>query len=135
MLPTTTNLSQSTASQHTNHYKLPDTAEGNEDLTCMCNMHCGRPLLADHQKDLLTPTVYWPMVESSLGIVGACLPLLRPIFTDKPAKNIFSSLRAMMSRSSLRSDSANTESLEFAKLEAGDFRAPQIHKFKGGQVL
>lgn len=31
---------------------------------------------------LLTPTVYWPMVESSLGIVGACLPLLRPLFTD-----------------------------------------------------
>lgn len=30
---------------------------------------------------LYTPTVYWPMVESSLGIVGACLPLLRPLFS------------------------------------------------------
>ena len=30
--------------------------------------------------DLLTPTMYWPMVEASLGIVGACLPLMRPIF-------------------------------------------------------
>lgn len=27
-----------------------------------------------------TPLVYWPMVESSLGIVGACLPMLRPLF-------------------------------------------------------
>lgn len=27
-----------------------------------------------------TPFVYWPMVESSLGIIGACLPLLRPLF-------------------------------------------------------
>ncbi|MCJ1277743.1 hypothetical protein MMC21_005557 [Puttea exsequens] len=29
--------------------------------------------------DLLSPTVYWPMIESSLGITGACLPLLKPI--------------------------------------------------------
>ena len=28
----------------------------------------------------MTPTMYWPMVEASLGIVGACLPLMRPIF-------------------------------------------------------
>lgn len=27
-----------------------------------------------------TPLIYWPMVESSLGIIGACLPLLRPLF-------------------------------------------------------
>ncbi|KAL8832109.1 MAG: hypothetical protein Q9191_000466 [Dirinaria sp. TL-2023a] len=27
-----------------------------------------------------TPMVYWPMVESSLGIIGACLPLMRPLF-------------------------------------------------------
>ncbi|CAD6573399.1 MAG: hypothetical protein ASARMPREDX12_006011 [Alectoria sarmentosa] len=27
-----------------------------------------------------TPIVYWAMVESSLGIVGACLPMLRPLF-------------------------------------------------------
>lgn len=30
--------------------------------------------------DMNTPLVYWPMVESSLGIVGACLPMLRPLF-------------------------------------------------------
>ena len=33
-------------------------------------------------KDMFTPTLYWPMVESSLGIVGACLPLLRPIISE-----------------------------------------------------
>lgn len=75
------------------------------------------------------------MVESSLGVVGACLPLLRPIFTDTPAKNIFSSLRAMMSPSSNRSSSANTESLEYAKMEVGGFRAPRSHKFEGGQTV
>ena len=30
-----------------------------------------------------TPIVYWPMIESGLGIVGACLPLLRPLFAGK----------------------------------------------------
>lgn len=76
--------------------------------------------------DLLTPTVYWPMVESSLGIVGACLPLLRPIFTDTRAKNIFSSLRTMLSRPS------SPESLEYAKAEAGGIETPPTpHKFEG----
>ena len=30
--------------------------------------------------DLLTPTLYWPMVEASLGVVGACLRSMLPIF-------------------------------------------------------
>ena len=30
-----------------------------------------------------SPLVYWAMIESSLGIVGACLPMLRPLFTRK----------------------------------------------------
>ena len=32
---------------------------------------------------MYTPLVYWPMIESSLGIVGACLPMLRPLFTRR----------------------------------------------------
>ena len=34
------------------------------------------------------------MIESSLGIVGACLPLLKPIFVGISTQNIFSSLRS-----------------------------------------
>ena len=30
--------------------------------------------------DLLTPGLYWPMVEAALGVVSACLPSMRPIF-------------------------------------------------------
>ena len=33
--------------------------------------------------DLNSPLVFWPMIESSLGIVSACLPMLRPLFTPK----------------------------------------------------
>ncbi|KAF6233129.1 hypothetical protein HO173_008673 [Letharia columbiana] len=95
-----------------------DTAVGDEDLTY-----------------LLTPTVYWPMVESSLGIVGACLPLLRPVFTDSPAKSIFSSLRAMISLSSLRSNDARKPSGDYDKLEAGNVGASQNSLVDGAQVV
>ena len=71
------------------------------------------------------------MVESSLGIVGACLPLLRPIFTDTPARDTFSSLRAMMSLSSLRGNNAKTPSQDYDKLETGSVRAPQEHFVDG----
>ncbi|KAK4692115.1 hypothetical protein P7C71_g5025, partial [Lecanoromycetidae sp. Uapishka_2] len=46
---------------------------------------------------LLTPIVYWPMVESSLGIVGACLPSMRPVVTD----GFVGSLWTMLSSSSI----------------------------------
>ena len=72
------------------------------------------------------------MVESSLGILGACLPLLRPILTDTRAKNMFSSLRNILSRSS---GSARTESLEDAKLEAGGMQTPQSHKFEEARIV
>ena len=84
--------------------------------------------------DLLTPTVYWPMVESSLGIVGASLPLLRPIFTDLPAKNIFSSIRAMMSRSSRRTNIADSPRPDYSDLEAGGVATPR-EKFEESQML
>ena len=75
------------------------------------------------------------MVESSLGIVGACLPLLRPIFTDSPAKSIFSSLRTMISLSYLRSIHTNTPSQDYDKLEAGNVRVLQDHASKGVQMV
>lgn len=84
---------------------------------------------------LLTPTIYWPMVESSLGIVGACLPLLRPIFTDTRAKNLSSSLRAIMSRPSVRSGSANTETKEFVKFDAGGMGVGRVEKIEVAEMV
>lgn len=72
------------------------------------------------------------MVESSLGIVGACLPLLRPIVTDTRAKNLFSSLRTMLLVSSSRPSSRMTESLEEAKMEAG---SPRSVKWEGREMM
>ena len=92
-------------------------------------------ILTHHEQDLLTPTIYWPMVESSLGIVGACLPLLRPILTDTGAKSIFSSLHTMLSRSSNRSNSANVEAVEYAKMEARGFQTPRVHSFENVEMV
>ena len=124
--------SNSSYLSHTDPCGFSDTAAGDEDLTCkFLSLPQSNRDLADLTIDLLTPTVYWPMVESSLGIVGACLPLLRPIFTDTRAKNIFSSLRTILSRPPSPSSSARTESLEYAKKEAGGIETPTTsHKFE-----
>ncbi|CAF9930843.1 hypothetical protein IMSHALPRED_008293 [Imshaugia aleurites] len=55
---------------------------------------------------ILTPTLYWPMVESSLGVVGACLPSMRPIFRDFSLDNLARSIRSirhLISSSKIRS--------------------------------
>lgn len=118
-------------SQYTDPYQRLDTAAGDVDVTCTCYYTPAEKSFADQNKDLLTPTVYWPMVESSLGVVGACLPLLRPIFTDTSAKSIFSSLRTMLSLSSFRSDSTNAPSQDYYRLEAGNIQTPQSQSVDG----
>lgn len=75
------------------------------------------------------------MIESSLGIVGACLPLLRPILTDTRVKSIFSSLRTILSRSSSLSNSANVKAMEYAKMEARGFRTPQVHTIENVDMV
>ena len=50
---------------------------------------------------MFTPTLYWPMVESSLGVVGACLPLLRPVFTHFPIERVRRSVQEIVSLTSV----------------------------------
>lgn len=45
-----------------------------------------------------TPGVLWPMVESALGIVGACLPLLRPLFAGTSTQGFMRNLRSVAIR-------------------------------------
>lgn len=52
---------------------------------------------------ILTPTLYWPMVESSLGVVGACLPSMRPIFKDISLESVVRRVRSFVSISSIGS--------------------------------
>ncbi|CAF9939787.1 MAG: hypothetical protein ALECFALPRED_008288 [Alectoria fallacina] len=66
---------------------------------------------------LFTPTLYWPMVESSLGIVGACLPLFRPVISKlSPVRSI----REIISFPSMSITSSKKASTDARKLEDGD---------------
>ena len=53
--------------------------------------------------DYLTPIVYWPMIEASLGIVAACLPTLRPMFATWSVDSVLDRLRSGISLPSKRS--------------------------------
>ena len=77
------------------------------DLSCKLlrrSQRCTLPY-ANHRKiDMLTPTLYWPMIESSLGIIGACLPLMRPVLQKISPQVVFRSLRSMFEFSAFGSD-------------------------------
>ena len=47
------------------------------------------------------------MVESSLGIVGACLPTLRPLFTGTSPESVILPIRSAISLGSLGGNSIN----------------------------
>lgn len=42
-----------------------------------------------------SPSIYWGMIESSLGIVGACLPLFRPLFHGASSRGFVRHLRSV----------------------------------------
>lgn len=47
---------------------------------------------------VLTPSVYWPLIESAIGIVGACLPLLRPLVVGREEGKGCGFVRGLRSR-------------------------------------
>lgn len=56
-----------------------------------------------------SPAIYWSMVESSLGIVGACLPLLRPLVSNTTTSGF---MRSMRSVTFVGSDNGSSMKLE-----------------------
>ena len=69
---------------------------------------------------ILTPSLYWPMVESSLGIVGACLPLLRPLFTDGSRTRVVRKLRYVSSsKEKGSSEGAGTTAVNSSNANSG----------------
>ena len=45
-----------------------------------------------------TPAFLWAFIESALGVVGACLPLLRPLFAGTSTKGFMRNLRSVAIR-------------------------------------
>ncbi|KAL6722083.1 hypothetical protein ACLMJK_001188 [Lecanora helva] len=61
---------------------------------------------------ITTPTIYWPMIESAVGIVGACLPLLRPLFSRGSESKRFGQVRNLRSVRLPSSSSQETPELK-----------------------
>ena len=59
-----------------------------------------------------TPVIYWAMVESSLGVVGACLPLMRPLVAGTSPSGFLRSLRSIVFPSSRHSDSTEKSEVD-----------------------
>lgn len=55
--------------------------------------------------DSKAPGLYWTVVETCIGVVSACLPLLRPLLAGNTPHGIISILRSMISQMSLRKTS------------------------------
>ena len=48
--------------------------------------------------------VYWPMIESGVGIIGACLPLMRPLISGASSHGFMRKLRTFNGTTSDNSD-------------------------------
>lgn len=55
---------------------------------------------------LLTPIVYWPMIEASLGVIAACLPTLRPLFKGWSVERFIAGIRSSFTLRSSNADSS-----------------------------
>jgi hypothetical protein len=73
--------------------------------------------------DFTTPVFAWTMVEASLAVVGANLPLLRPLLhrTTYTSSSVWSLLRSMRSRRSETGSDSDVHSE--TKVEHGDKRS------------
>ena len=92
-------------------------AENDPDLTCSSNPDC--PELLEHETnsfiDYVAPTAYWVVIECSLAIVSACLPVLRPIFHGRSIDTIFNSIAKRFSTRS-NSTGISKQSVSYGNL-------------------
>ena len=75
----------------------------------------------------LTPVVFWPMIECSLGVLGACLPTLWPLFRTFSIRRLYGKI-SLKSRFSTWSGKGS-QSLPF-KLNSDD--SSSIYSHDGG---
>ena len=93
-------------------------AKNDPDLTCSSNSDC--PKVLEHETnsliDYVAPTAYWVVIECSLAIVSACLPVLRPIFHGRSIDTIF---RSIAKRFSTRDNSTGNskQSVSYGNLK------------------
>jgi hypothetical protein len=77
------------------------------------------------------PAFYWATIETGIGIVSACLPTLRPLFSKSGPESIVMSaqrkLRGVLSRSKLVSEDRTDYSLQHRPSEASEASASHLY--------
>ena len=91
-------------------------------------------LLLNSVPDILTPTLYWPMIEASLGVVGASLPTMRPIAKRCIPEGSFQKLKSRTTSTWTLFGRRRSSSLD---LKAGGDResekSPSFHATQAGK--
>jgi len=105
-----------------------------EDFTCMSFPEWSNPisgwLLCT---DLDTTSYYWPMVGPSLGVIGVCLPLLRPIIIQCVFKTYPQSFRRVFSFGSSRHTIAS-KGRKFPGRPEHGFRNDSVRKLPSTEI-
>lgn len=60
--------------------------------------------------DVTAPAIYWTCVEGCLGVVSACLPVMRPLLSEQYYGNILRSLRSSVRGSKHSSNQSSKDS-------------------------
>ncbi|MCJ1409433.1 hypothetical protein MMC19_003514 [Ptychographa xylographoides] len=87
----------------------------------ICFINAGK-LLAENDPDFtyyVAPTAYWVLIECSLAITSACLPILRPVFHGWSLESI---LRSLTTRLTPSSSSRITDRSTFSKHSNSPYR-------------
>lgn len=80
----------------------------------MLTEHVNRPRLLGTNEvtnnrvtiDLFAPAIFWTLIETSLGVVSACLPILRPLYKAYSIDSFINNVRSFTSTRLLRSRTA-----------------------------
>lgn len=98
-------------------FLLIEFDNGNPDLTCNPPLFPYFQVVSSNSinSDILAPTFYWPMIESSLGVVGACLPALGPLFQCRASGIVNTSDSSMLPLDSFRSNRSRYQFPSYTK--------------------
>lgn len=72
---------------------------------------------------LITTSLFWNMLEVSLGIVASCLPTLRGLFTNRSVDSVVNSIKVKLSIRSERHFGKSEDSIQLAALDGDGSQA------------
>ena len=95
--------------------------KGVNDVSCGCSSpEADSTLLLTTIPDIQAPAFYWASVQACVGVVSACLPTMRPLFSGKNHEGLSHFLRSQYSRLMSRSTRSTSGDHTLTKTNSGD---------------